>query len=437
MSDSNCDIDRRTWLKLGMAGVVSGLLPMPSYSESRQSTAKIVVVGVGAAGLAVANRLTRELPNARITVIGKQASHFYQPGFTLVASGLWDACKVETSTKEWLPPSVHWLQQDVAEFDPDHNRLFLENRVPVDYDLLVIATGCQLNYGEIEGMAPELIGQHGIGSVYAGPQAAAATNEMVSSLIAKGAGRAIFTLCHTPLKCAGAPIKFAFTSLSRVMDETNRKNYQFDFFSPYPQTVFAVPAYNDFVLQRWQQQDVKTHFSHKLVAIAPEHKRAVFATPDGQHEEYYDFIHVVPPMSAPDVVRNSPLAWQSGKFSGWLEVDQYSLQHRRYANVFGIGDVIGTPFGKTAASVKLQAPVVEANLLAYLEERPLPAAYNGYTSCPLITAVGTAILAEFGYEGKLLPSFPFIDPLEESWLVWVMKEKMLQPAYYAMLNGRV
>ena len=138
------------------------------------------------------------------------------------------------------------------------------------------------------------------------------------------------------------------------------------------------------------------------------------------------------------MVRQSDLVWQSGAFAGnWLEVDQYSLQHRRYPNVFGVGDVIGTPFGKTAASVKLQAPVAEQNILAYLAGQPLTARYNGYTSCPLITSIGRAILSEFGYEGKLMPSFSFISPTEESWTVWMMKEQMLQPAYNAMLHGRV
>jgi sulfide:quinone oxidoreductase len=111
------------------------------------------------------------------------------------------------------------------------------------------------------------------------------------------------------------------------------------------------------------------------------------------------------------------------------------MQHLRYPNIFGIGDINGVPRGKTAASVKWQAPVAVDNLITFMNDRPMEASYNGYTSCPLVTRVGSAMLIEFDYDGNLTPSFPFIDPLEESWISWVIEEKALKPTYYAMLRG--
>ncbi|WP_231500680.1 MULTISPECIES: hypothetical protein [unclassified Halomonas] len=144
-------------------------------------------------------------------------------------------------------------------------------------------------------------------------------------------------------------------------------------------------------------------------------------------------------MSAHDFVKQSALIAQDGPFRGeWLDVDIHTLQHNRYPEVFGIGDVIGAPINKTAASVKAQAPVVEGNLLAVMQGNALPASHSGYTSCPMITGIGKAMLVEFGYADNFafMPSFPFIDPTEESWAVWVMKDRMLQPAYYAVLEGK-
>jgi sulfide:quinone oxidoreductase len=169
-------------------------------------------------------------------------------------------------------------------------------------------------------------------------------------------------------------------------------------------------------------------------------RRATFVAADGtKQEKPYDFIHVVPPTRAPDVVRNSDLASKQAPFAagGWLEVDKSTLQHRRYPNVFGIGDVNGTPRGKTAATVKKSAPVVAHNLAEVIAGRPPNLSFDGYTSCPLITREGSAMLIEFDYEGRLVPSLPMISPLQDSYFAWLMKDRLLKPAYLAVARGRV
>lgn len=429
----------RRKLLLGLAAGATAASPVALLAKPLQSQARIVILGAGAAGIAMANRLRRSIAGARITLVGARPEHHYQPGYTMIASGLWQPERVLSSTGQWLANGIDWLAHDVTAIDARQQQVELSNQQQLTYDLLVVATGCQLNYQQIEGFDISMIGQHGIGSVYASPAAAQATSAQIDALVNKGEGRALFTLSNTPLKCAGAPLKMTFTTLSRLEKTGQRERFQVDFFSPYQNRVFAVPTYNDFVLQRWQEQNVGFFDQRVLTGLDAPNRTAHFAHTDGTHSrESYDFIHLVPPMSAPDVIRDSDLVWHDGPFAGnWLEVDQYSLQHRRYPNVFGVGDVIGTPFGKTAASVKMQAPVAERNILAFLSGQPLTARYNGYTSCPLITSIGRAILSEFGYEGKLMPSFGFISPTEESWLVWMMKEQMLQPAYNAMLHGKV
>jgi sulfide:quinone oxidoreductase len=203
--------------------------------------------------------------------------------------------------------------------------------------------------------------------------------------------------------------------------------------------LFGVPPVNKEVIRLFAEREIAANYEHVLTAIDPGRREASYRTASGTVTMDYDFIHVVPPMSAPDSLKASPLAWQEGPFasSGWLEVDKHSLRHRRYPNVFGIGDINGVPRGKTAASVKMQAPVAIHNLLEVIQGREPDASYNGYTSCPLITGVGSAMLVEFDYDGKLIPSFPFIDPLKEGWVPWLLKESLLQPAYHAVLRGTV
>jgi sulfide:quinone oxidoreductase len=204
--------------------------------------------------------------------------------------------------------------------------------------------------------------------------------------------------------------------------------------------VFGVKVINDNVLDRWKQLGIQVETTQKLVGIDLGARRATFASPEGEKvEKPYDFLHVVPPMRAPDAIKNSDLAWKEGPFSagGWLEVDKATLQHRRYPNVFGVGDINGTPRGKTAATVKKSAPLVAHNLIEVIAGRKPDQTFDGYTSCPLITREGSAMLIEFDYEGRLTPSLPMIEPLQDSYMAWLMKYRMLKPAYVAVLKGRV
>ena len=120
---------------------------------------------------------------------------------------------------------------------------------------------------------------------------------------------------------------------------------------------------------------------------------------------------------------------------GWIEVDPATMRSKRYPNVFAVGDVAGVPRGKTAASVKWQAPVAVDHMVAAVQGKTSPRIYNGYTSCPMVTKLGAAMLIEFDYEGKLVQSFPFIDPLKELWVSWMIEEKALRGTYRAMLRG--
>ena len=247
------------------------------------------------------------------------------------------------------------------------------------------------------------------------------------------------TLPATPLKCAGAPLKMTFMLRDRLAKAGTLGASKIHFESALG-NVFGVKVVNDNVLQRWQGLGIDVDFSRKLTAIDIGARRATFALSEGETKEMsYDFIHVVPPTRAPDAVKNSELAWKEGPFAtgGWLEVDKSTLQHRRFPNVFGIGDINGTPRGKTAATVKKSAPLVAHNLVEVIAGRQANESFDGYTSCPLITREGSAMLIEFDYEGRLTPTLPVIDPLQDSFFAWLMKVRMLKPAYMSVLKGRV
>ncbi|MGF1658805.1 MAG: FAD-dependent oxidoreductase [Rubrimonas sp.] len=434
-------IGRRALLRGGAALTALGAFGAASQAavgggDPVRSSARIVIAGAGAAGLACANQLSRRLDGAKITLIDARARHLYQPGFTLIAAGLKDAAYSISTTAEWVPQGVELIEASVAEFDPEGNKVVTDAGQSVPYDFLIVATGLKLDWDAVEGFDLKLVGTDGIGAVYAGPEEAAKTWIALDKFADRG-GVALFGRPATEMKCAGAPLKFAFITDDHLRRRNNRTKAEI-VYAAHSKILFSVPIVDEKVRMLFEDRGFETRHNHVLKAIDPAKKIATYATPEGDTEIGYDFTNVIPPMRAPDAVRLSPLAWTEGPFAadGWTESDMQTLRHKRFANVFSVGDVAGVPKGKTAASAKWQAPVVVEHLVADIAGTTSDKSYNGYTSCPLITKIGRAMLVEFDYRNNLVPSFPgVIAPLEELWLTWLMKEVALKPTYLAMVRG--
>ena len=300
----------------------------------------------------------------------------------------------------------------MAAVDAEARTVSTESGQRLDYDWLVVAPGLVLDHDAIEGFNLDMVGQDGIGALYAGPEHAARTWAAASRFPEEG-GTGLFTRPATEMKCAGAPLKHTFLidDIGRRAGNAGRMNM---IYAAPQSALFGVPI------------------------VAEKVRMLTFAVDGGTEEVDYDYIHVIPPQRAPDFVVQSGLAWADRwTDQGWVEVDMQTLRHLRHPEIFALGDVAGVPKGKTAASVKWQVPVVEDHLVAAIEGREGTATYNGYTSCPMITRIGRAMLIEFDYRNNLVPSFPgIIAPLEELWISWLMKEVALKPTYNAMLRGR-
>lgn len=432
---------RREFLGLGAAGVLGTALPTRTQAEAPEkikTSAAIVIIGAGAAGTSLANRLVRRLDGATISIIDPSAEHWYQPGLSLVAAGLKPGSYVVSRTTDWLPAGVSLITEQAVAIDPEARTVGTSGGQTVRYDYLVVAPGLVLDHDAIEGFSLDLVGKDGIGALYAGPDYAVRTWRAASAYIDKG-GVGVFTRPATEMKCAGAPLKHTFLIddlVRRAGRGLGKKRHEF-IYANNSRALFGVPIVAEKVRMLFEQRDITPRLSHVLKAVDPGRRIARFSTTDGDQEIHYDYLHVIPPQRAPAFVRESGLSW-ADKWTdqGWVEVDPQTLRHRRYPEIFAAGDVAGVPKGKTAASVKWQVPVVEDHLVAALNGKEGTATYNGYTSCPMITRVGRAMLIEFDYQNNLVPSFPgMIAPLEELWISWLMKALALKPTYNAMLRG--
>src|SRR5699024_3289892 len=313
--EQQAQLSRRNFLAAGTALTLaagSGVsLTSPSAQAAIKTKVHIVVVGSGLAGLGMVNRLRKQLDGAKITLVDAKKVHHYQPGFTLVATGIWPMDKVSDTNQEFIPDGVDWIQEMAREFKPDTNQVITESGQVLQYDYLVVATGLHLDFAQIDGLDAQRIGSNGLASVYPSPEKALASWQAMEKFCKTG-GKALMTLPATPIKCAGAPLKMTFMLANRAEQAGTLANSQIDFHSAIT-SVFSVPVINQEVLDRWDNIGIPVHYQSKLVAVDIDAQRATFEKTDGSLvTEDYDFLHVPPPMRAPDAVKNSPRAWQDG-----------------------------------------------------------------------------------------------------------------------------
>jgi len=399
------------------------------YSTNFMLHHHIVIVGGGNAGISLAAQLLRKDRKLDIAIIDPSEKHYYQPAWTLVGGGAFDITKTVRSEASVMPAGVKWIKQKATGFTPEQNRVDLENEA-VTYDYLVVCPGIQLNWNAIKGL-PETLGKNNVCSNYSF-ESAPYTFECVRNF--KG-GTALFHNPSTPVKCGGAPHKIMYLATDYFRKHGVLAKADIQYWSGAGK-LFAVPKYEKTLLEVVKRGNIKLNLMYNLTEIDGPNRKATFVGFGEENkgeirEVNFDMIHVTPPQSAPDFVRNSPLA----NAGGWVDVDKNTLRHVRFPNIFSLGDAAGLPISKTGAAIRKQAPVVVQNLLDVRASRQPSASYLGYTSCPLVTGYGKLVLAEFDYNNVPMETFPF-DQAKERWSMYQLKREVLPRMYWgAILKG--
>ncbi len=446
--------ERRDALKL--MGFGSASFMMGSHTRLEAETklsvpashkhAKIVIAGGGTAGMIAAARLRRSTPNAEITLIAPNTTHLYQSGQVYVAAGLYTEYDNKRQTADLLPENVTWLKEKVIHFDPDNDQLTTDKSGKIAYDYLIVALGCEYDFSQIAGLKASDIGKHGITSVYLndlekGESKGAIVTKMWFNQIKREAVsselKVLFTEPDTAIK--GENTSFDILFLCNDMLKGNgvekgvdlHTKVQFTFYKS-EKTLFRIPL-TDKVLKKEisRSKNMEVHYGHTLKKVDVKQKKATFRTKNGTVEQSYDFLHITPPMQAPKVLRDSPLAFQEGALKGWMQVDEQTLQHPKYHNVFGMGDVVGLNTGKSGGAAREQGIVLQDNIAAHLENKKLPMQYNGYSVAPVKTAYGKILLAEYNKNG-LAPTLPFsLD--KPQWIWWAIDLHLMRRAYFELI----
>jgi len=427
---------------------------------------KVLIIGGGTAGIMVAAQIKRKNPSVEIGLIEPAEKHYYQPAFTLVGANTYNYEKTIRSMESVIPKGVTWIKEYADKFNPDVNKITTKEGTEYTYDFLVVCPGLRMAPELVEGLT-EAMDKGVVCSNYTDPQH---TWEVLKNF--KG-GTALFTMPTTPIKCGGAPQKIMYLADEHFTKSGVRKKTDVLFAIP-GGVIFAVKPIADTLMTVVDKKDINVRFFHKLVKVDGDKKIAwyeidkdlaaggcvVMSNDDSKTLDkdiqynykdvktsvegnrfgiHYDMMHLAPPQASPKFIANSPLATPEG----WLFVDDKTMQHKKYKNIFGLGDVAQLPTAKTGAAIRKQVPVVVANVLQLIEKDKLTTkTYDGYSSCPLVTGYGKMVLAEFDYSKEFKPdpklkSQLFIDDSsKEHWRLWILKKYLLPYLYWnKMLKG--
>jgi len=428
---------------------------------------QLVIIGGGTAGIMVASQLKKANSKITIGLIEPSETHYYQPAWTLVGANTYEFEDTARSMSSLMPAGVDWIKDFTETFDPENNRVITVTGKEYSYDYLVVCPGLRMAPELVKGL-PEAMEKGIVCSNYTDP------NHTWRKLKEFKGGTALFTMPTTPIKCGGAPQKIMYLADEHFRKTGIRDNTDIVFAIP-GGVIFAVKPIAKTLMGVVDKKDINIRFFHKLVEVDPEKKIAwyeidkdlsaggcvimsddetktldkdiqynykdVEVTKKGNRFGiHFDFMHLAPPQASPKFIANSVLSTPEG----WLEVNDRTMQHKKYANIFGLGDVAQLPTAKTGAAIRKQVPVVVANLVKMMENQSLSEkTYDGYSSCPLVTGYGKMVLAEFDYSKEFKPDpklkqFPLMiqDSSKEHWRLWILKKYLLPYIYWnKMMKG--
>jgi sulfide:quinone oxidoreductase len=396
---------------------------------------QILIIGGGNAGISVAAQLLHKKANLDIAILEPSEKHCYQPGWTLVGGGVFDFDITIRNEDALIPDKAYWIKDSAERFEPENNLVITKSGNKITYDFLVVCCGVQLNWRLVKGLA-ETLGKNGVCSNYLF-NGAPYTYECIENF---KSGKAVFTQPASLIKCGAAPQKIMYLAADNFRRRGILEQSEVSFYTGKP-GLLRVKEINEALMKIAKRYGIHLIFQSKLVEVRGETREAVFEVVKGEGSEQttvkFDMLHVAPPQSAPDFIKNSPLAVKDDQ-QGWVDVDGLTLQHKRYKNIFSLGDVASTGDTKTGAAVRKQAPVVVMNLLNVMEDKPLEGLpqYNGYTACPITTAYGKLLLAEFDHENNLMPTFP-LDSTKERYSMWLLMRYCMPWLYWnRILKGK-
>lgn len=400
----------------------------------------VVVIGGGNAGISLAARL-RRYRFRDIAIVEPSDRHLYQPLFSHIGGGTAPADEAVRPQIDVMPKGVHWIKDAAVDISPDTQSVQLASGTVLTYRQLVICPGVRLDWDAVPGLQ-DAMGTPNVSSNYVF-ELASKTWDLIRGL---RSGTAVFNMPAGVVKCDGATQKIMYLACDYWRQQGVLDDIRVVMVVPTP-TVYGVDVVDQELNRKIAEYGVELRCSSEVTAvdgeaqtvtISPVHGSAGGPEPVAAGTEVlrYDLLHGVPPQVAPDWLRSSGLT-RSGEAGGFVEVDPETLQHRRYQDIWSLGDVAGTKNYKCGASLRKQTMVLAKNLRSVNKGKAPAQKYNHYSATPFTVSRSTVVFAEFDHLHRPKPTLPWRSSMKEHHFAWILERNILPQVYWHLiLKGR-
>lgn len=378
---------------------------------------RIVILGGGSAGVMFANRMRKLVTQeeAEITVIEKSREHIYQPAFTLVVFGLDEPENLVRPMEMLFHEGIRLVFDEATRIDPENNRVSTEKNGEFSYDYLVVATGARLNYEEPQGMKEALEKEESVFTFYT-LEGAVKLRDALKEM--KG-GTIACSVCDMPIRCPAAPMKFMMMAEDTARKKGVRDRFKFEFTTTLP-VCFSREPYVSELNRIFAARDIGNRANFMPVEV--DAGKGVVRDYGGG-EVHFDLLCIIPLHEGQRVIQDSE---GMGDETGWVTCDKNLMVHKKYSNIYSIGDATDFPTSKTGSGARKQAKILSEKMQALIRGKEYGKTYDGEIICPILTRHQRVMIAQFNY-------YESISPAMESYANWVLKVHMLRPLYWNLM----
>lgn len=365
---------------------------------------QLLILGAGTAGTMMSNSLRKALPKKewKITIVDPEETHYYQPGFLFLPFDIYQPEQLKKKVEDFIPKGVQLIQQQVDRIDKDNDQVWLADGSTISYDVLVIATGCDIAPEEIEGMSGPAWYQS-IFDFYTFD----GSKQLRDKLKTWEGGKLVVHISEMPIKCPVAPLEFAFLADSFFTNKNMRDKVEITYVTPMS-GAFTKPVATKELSYLLQQKNIHIVSDFNIEKVDTQNSKIVDY---GGQEVSYDLLVTVPTNMGDEMILRSGF----GDDLNYVPTDKFTLQSKVKDNIFVIGDATDLPASKAGSVAHFQSDTLTENIQLFIAGQPLKETFDGHSNCFIETGNGKALLIDFNYDQEPVKGrfpIPGIGPLK-------------------------
>ena len=374
----------------------------------------IAILGAGLGGVLAAYEVKAQARDAdKVVLVSKGDTYHFVPSNPWVAVGWRERAAIEID----LPPvmrrrGIDFVAVGAKRVHPKENRIELNDGASLSYDYLVIATGPDLAFDEIEGLGPERF-----------------TQSICHVDHAERTAKAFDSFCESPgpivvgavqgASCYGPAYEFAMILDTELRRRKLRDQVPMTYVTAEPYVghlgLDGVGDTKGLLESEMRQRHIKWITNARVVKVEDGKMTVEELNEDGAvkttHELPFKFSMLLPAFrGVPAIMGLEGLV----NPRGFVIVDKHQ-RNPTYPNVFGIGVAVAIPpTGKTPVPVGVPKTGFMIESMVTAAARNIGALLRGKT--PDEEATWNAVcLADFGDEGVAFIAQPQIPPRNVNW----------------------